>query len=49
MAFKALILQGQSKQDEALALMKEILNKDMKNFKNYTVWHIYGMVHKQAK
>jgi tetratricopeptide (TPR) repeat protein len=45
LAFRALILQGMQKEDEALAGMKEIL-KNFKNFKNYTVWHIYGMINK---
>ena len=48
LAFKALILQAMSKEEEALAQMKEIL-KNFKNFKNYTVWHIYGLIYKKAK
>ena len=46
LSFRALILMGQKKQEEALNLMKEILKKDPKNFKNFTVWHVYGLVHK---
>ena len=49
LAFRALILMGQKKQEEALGLMKDILKKDPKNFKNFTVWHVYGLVHRQAK
>ena len=40
---------GHKKEEEALNLMKEILKKDLKNFKNYTVWYVYGLVHRQAK
>ena len=48
LAFKALILTGLRRKDESLALMKEIL-KNPKNFKNFTVWHVYGLIYKQNK
>lgn len=40
---------GLKKQDESLDLMNKILMMDKKNFKNFTVWHVKGLVHKQAK
>ena len=46
LSFKALILMGLRRKDEALKLMKEVLQKDPKNFKNFTVWHVYGLVYK---
>lgn len=29
--------------------MKEILKKDPANFKNFTVWHVYGIVYRQNR
>lgn len=49
LAFKALILMGLKKKDESLELMKEILKKDKSNFKNFTVWHVYGIIYRQNK
>jgi hypothetical protein len=37
---------GQKKKDEALKLMKDILQRDPKNFKNFTVWHVYGIIYR---
>lgn len=40
---------GLKKKDESLELMKEILKKDKSNFKNFTVWHVYGIIYRQNK
>lgn len=39
---------GLKKVDECMALMKDIL-KNPKNFKNFTVWHVYGLVYRSNK
>jgi hypothetical protein len=43
LAFKALLLNGQKKVTEANDLLKLTL---MKNMKNFTVWHVYGLLKK---
>lgn len=46
LAFKALILNGLKKVTEANDLLKMTL---MKNMKNFTVWHVYGLLKKNQK
>lgn len=46
MAMKALILNGQGKTDEAMALGKEALTADMKS---HICWHVYGILYRAQK
>ncbi|OAA39132.1 Alpha-acetyltransferase 15, NatA [Metarhizium rileyi] len=46
MAMKALILNSQSKTDEAFALAKEALTADMKS---HICWHVYGLLYRSNK
>ena len=39
---------AQKKKEESLAMMKDVL-KNPANFKNFTVWHVYGLVYRQNK
>lgn len=43
LAFKALLLNGQKRVTEANDLIKLTI---MKNMKNFTVWHVYGILKK---
>jgi peptide alpha-N-acetyltransferase len=45
-AFKALILSGLGRMNEATDQIKKIL---FKNLTNFTCWHIFGMIHRKAK
>lgn len=46
MAMKALILNGQGKNEEAFALGKEALTADMKS---HICWHVYGILYRANK
>ncbi|KID74644.1 N-alpha-acetyltransferase 16, NatA auxiliary subunit [Metarhizium brunneum] len=46
MAMKALILNSQSKTEEAFALAKEALTADMKS---HICWHVYGLLYRSNK
>jgi len=36
------------RKEESLAIMKDVLGNPA-NFKNFTVWHVYGLVYRQNK
>jgi tetratricopeptide (TPR) repeat protein len=45
-AFKALILNGLKRGNEAFDLIKKVL---FKNLGNFTCWHVYGMLNRSNK
>lgn len=45
-AFRALSMSGQGKVKQAVIDIKTVL---FKNMKNYTCWHIMGIVHRREK
>ena len=45
-AFKALVLNASRHKEEAIKLISDTL---MKNMKNFTCWHVQGMIQKQNK
>ena len=45
-AMKALNLNAQKKRNEAFEMIKKAL---FKNLKNFTCWHVYGILHRSNK